>query len=185
MAKSISLQRVVLISLSVIIVVAWLATFFNRYIPYGCQFEVVMSGSMEPSLKTGSLMLIRSVNPREYKVGDIVSFHPPLPNKISVTHRITKLYFSDDGVPEMATKGDANTNGDPWVTSLGAIEGKKILAVPWIGYGILFLQTPYGFLGVALLTFLGVVAAELAFIGMILRTAWNDWLSKFTAAKKV
>jgi len=184
MPKQVSLHRIMLIILSVIIVVAWLATFLNRYIPYGFQFEVVTSGSMEPSLKTGSLVLIRAMNPREYKVGDIVSFHPPLPKKMSVTHRITKLYSSDDGIPEMATKGDANTNGDPWVTSLGAIEGKKIIAIPWIGYGIQFLQTPHGFLGVALLTFLGVVAAELTFIGQVMSDVLNGWLTRF-AAKKV
>jgi len=184
MAKISHLKRLVLIGFGFFTLLIWVVTFLHYHALYGFQLEVVVSGSMEPNLKTGSLVIIQSVPPHQYRVGDIVSFHPPIKERISVTHRITKLYQSVSGVPEMATKGDANSNGDPWVTSLGAIEGKEVMALPWIGYGVLFLQTPYGFLGVALLTFLGVVSAEITLIWRILVDQIGQYIWRHITAKK-
>ncbi len=66
----------------------------------------VVSGSMEPTIKVGDIIVI-DVNDKKYKVGDIITF---LMDDTFVTHRIVSI----DG-DYMTTKGDNinNTEDDP------------------------------------------------------------------------
>ena len=48
----------------------------------------VLSGSMEPTIKAGDLIGVRSVDPESLTVGDIVTLQPESGNPTLVTHRI-------------------------------------------------------------------------------------------------
>lgn len=151
----------------------------------GFHLKVIMSGSMDPAIKTGSLVVIQSVPSAAYVVGDIVSFHPAVRNPPDITHRITRLFSTTTGARVMATKGDANANGDPWVTSVGAIQGREIFTVPWIGYGVLFMKTPYGFVGFIVISFMILVWPELQFLRDCTNRCWQ-WVrlkSVYTAKR--
>lgn len=113
--------------------------------------HVIVSGSMQPTLAPGSIVITRVMQPMAYQQDNIISFIPPTsPNQI-VTHRIARVFMGEGGVREFQTKGDSNSNGDSWVLSAGNIEGKVMWVMPWAGYLIWALQTPTGFLGGALL----------------------------------
>lgn len=127
---------------------------------HGFRVEAILSGSMKPALDTGSLVLIRELKPWQYQAGDIVSFRPPTKDGGNVTHRIVSLAMLD-GVPAMRTKGDANDSVDPWQSSLGAVTGKTLFSVPWLGYPVAWLKQPVGFIAVLLVTFCLCVLPEL------------------------
>ncbi len=109
----------------------------------GYKFLVVRSGSMEPAMKTGSLLLIKSNENNEYQEGDIVTFGPVSDAKMLITHRISKVE-GKNGELVYTTKGDANDGPDPRKLREEQILGKFFLAIPLIGYVVGFTQTPLG-----------------------------------------
>ena len=124
----------------------------------------VLSGSMEPSIRTGSLLITRERPADSYRVGDIVAFRVPFRGNILIVHRLTRLYLNADGVWTVETKGDANSSGDAWALSLGNIEGKTVVAIPYIGYLVAWTKTSFGFLAFVLLSFFLCVLWEMRWV---------------------
>jgi len=87
----------------------------NGYVQIGgySLFRVV-TGSMEPELPVGSLLLCRQTPIDQIKEGDIVCFVSRSPEMMGrvITHRVVSIY--DDGVGKLLleTKGDANLSAD-------------------------------------------------------------------------
>ncbi len=109
---------------------------------FGWGNAVVMSGSMEPELPIGSLVIIKNQN--DYSIGDVVTYEEE--NSTLVTHRLLSLN-NDVAV----TKGDANnTNDSPIKTE--QIRGKVQAVLPRAGNVLLWLKSP---VGVVLLLLLG------------------------------
>ncbi|HAV11558.1 MAG TPA: signal peptidase I [Candidatus Moranbacteria bacterium] len=100
----------------------------------------VQSGSMEPAIKTGSLIFIKP-SP-SYGIGDIVT-KKVSGSKTTVTHRITEE-MTKDGKTYFRTKGDANEGVDMELTPLSDVIGKTILTVPYLGYPVSFARTTQG-----------------------------------------
>ncbi|MEK9181396.1 MAG: signal peptidase I, partial [Patescibacteria group bacterium] len=83
------------------------------------QIKIVQSGSMEPDIKTGSVVIIKPLSTdstsslqagsgqASYKVGDVVTFGKDTKKDIPTTHRIIKSRV-ENGVMIFTTKGDAN-----------------------------------------------------------------------------
>ena len=105
---------------------------------------VVVSGSMEPEIKTGSLVFTKSIDPSQIKVGDIVAFTSPSNPKEAILHRIFSL--KNTSPPTFQTKGDRNKLPDPWDLMAVGILGKQAFIIPYIGYIIAFVKTPLGFI---------------------------------------
>lgn len=87
----------------------------NGYVQFGgfSLFRVV-TGSMEPTLPVGSLLLCRETAIEEIQEDDIVCFRskdPMIMGKI-VTHRVVNVLQSGDGDVLLETKGDANLSAD-------------------------------------------------------------------------
>jgi len=72
---------------------------------------VVISGSMEPEIMTGDLLIATKVPADSLEVGDVVSLPSALTDSL-VTHRITAIEAAD-GARTITMKGDANTAPDP------------------------------------------------------------------------
>lgn len=111
-------------------------------IPGGIKTFVVRSGSMEPSIKTGSVVII--LPQKTYKVGDVVTYGPNTKLKAPTTHRI----ISQSGTPDrrfFLTKGDANNTPDVREISQREIIGKVMLDIPYFGYVVAAAQKPWGF----------------------------------------
>jgi signal peptidase len=106
------------------------------------QVKVVKSGSMEPAIKTGGIVIDRPA--ASYSVGDIITFGADTRTQIPTTHRIVAV--SGEGSGQMfTTKGDANDAPDPGSTRLSDIRGKVIFTAPYIGYVLDFARKPLGF----------------------------------------
>jgi signal peptidase len=103
---------------------------------------IVLSGSMEPGIMPGDLIITKNTNPEDIKVGDVITFRPD--KSAAISHRVTEI--SNEGVLSFYTKGDANINPDKDAVLPESLEGKYILRIPKLGNVALFLQTPIGLL---------------------------------------
>ena len=94
----------------------------------------VVSGSMEPSIKTGSVAIIETnlTDFKDIKEGDIITLDI---GGSFVTHRAVDI--TEDGV---YTKGDANNAKDPWIVTNDNYYGKELFSIPYIGFLIVFIR---------------------------------------------
>lgn len=111
-------------------------------VPGNLKVKVVKSGSMEPYIKTGGIVVIKPSG--TYKVGDVVTFGEDTKTQIPTTHRIISIE-GEGALQEFVTKGDANDTEDPETTKLSEIRGKVILTVPYLGFVLDFAKRPLGF----------------------------------------
>ena len=124
----------------------------------------VMSGSMEPEIKTGSVIFVEQVNPKDLKKGDIITFS--VNKSVSpVTHRIVKI--SKDG--KITTKGDANSTNDVDAVSLSSVKGGEIFTLPYLGYISEWTKTPLGFIFFIILPALLIIINEIFNIRKIVK----------------
>jgi signal peptidase len=95
----------------------------------------VMSGSMEPTLSPGDMIVVAGVNPtgEDIQVGDIITFMPFPNDPTMVTHRVIGKSISPSDGPLFITQGDANGAADKPVLAK-QIRGKFLYSVPFIGY---------------------------------------------------
>jgi signal peptidase I len=100
----------------------------------------VYSGSMRPTLGVGSLAVDRVVPARSVRVGDVVTFNDPYVKGRLVTHRVTQIIPTKQGLA-YRTKGDANAARDPWAIRLTGHVGRVAFHVPVAGYLLYYAHT--------------------------------------------
>ena len=123
----------------VIAVIALLLIAFIALKAAGFQFFVVMSGSMEPVLPVGSVVLVEPTPYNEIQVGDDISFVVG-EEKVTVTHRVVE---KDEGANTLTTKGVANNVSDDPIPA-SAVIGKVIFDIPLVGRLLYFLSSLQG-----------------------------------------
>lgn len=93
---------------------------------FGYRPVYVLTGSMEPYMKTDSIVITKDVkNIDEINVGDVVTYHITDDDgkRLVITHRIKEI--SKDGT--ITTKGDNNNVPDAYELSIDNIEAKVVL----------------------------------------------------------
>ena len=112
-------------------------------IPGNIQAKIVKSGSMEPTIKTGGLVIIALSD--SYQIGDVITFGKDTKTQIPTTHRIIEITGSDS-LQTFITKGDANDAPDPTKTKQSEVSGKVIFSLPYLGFVLDFARKPFGFI---------------------------------------
>lgn len=98
---------------------------------FGFRTFYVESGSMEPTLKTGSLLYVKTgYSFEEYRPDDIVTFVSD-DGKSSFTHRIVGVDYANC---TFVTKGDANPTEDYEKADPSCAAGKVQYSIPCLGY---------------------------------------------------
>ena len=169
--RVISASRLVLgVALAVLIVGVTTALLLTRVVPLtGRQTLVIVGWSMEPSVPSGSAVVITPVQPADLRVGDVVSLRSG-PEQAVFTHRITR-FVEVDGQLFMQAQGDANRDVDPSLVPFVAVLGRVDWSFPAVGLLVAYLDLPAGklfaiFLGLTLIVSLrlldklAAVAAE-------------------------
>lgn len=110
-------------------------------IPGNYKILVVQSGSMEPAIKTGSVVIVKPFD--DYRSGEVITFGG-VNKKITTTHRIVDLEVVS-GEIYYITKGDANNAEDTNKVSKDKVIGKVLLSVPYVGYAVAAAKEPAGF----------------------------------------
>lgn len=109
---------------------------------FGIKPAVVLSGSMEPEIRTGDLIFIRNTDISSLKEGDVICY---LSSGKAVTHRIESITAGEDGKARYITRGDANNAQDRLPVEADQIQGIWNGArIGGLGNFILFMQTPIG-----------------------------------------
>lgn len=101
---------------------------------------VVRSGSMEPVIATGGMVLVRTVAASEIEVGDVVAVDRP--DHTRVIHRVVSVQHRG-AAAQLALKGDANTDNDP-VPVVVTTAGRLVFTAPWLGRVGPFLSSAKG-----------------------------------------
>jgi len=129
---------------------------FYRPVPLAgdTHYLVVQSGSMEPALPVGSVVVIKPVDPNKLQKDEIICFKRSGPQ--SITHRIFDV--TDEG---FITKGDANKAPDNFILEKKDIIGKVVFTIPYLGYLNHFVGTPLGFTLLIILPATIIIAEEI------------------------
>lgn len=108
------------------IVIIWFAMGVFTYAP-----RVILSGSMEPEIKTGDVVITHKIAGKDARVGDIILF--PYEKDMKVTHRIIAV-SDQQGAKLFTTKGDANPEPDSNLVPEDNVQGKVVTVIPKMGW---------------------------------------------------
>ena len=111
---------------------------------FGWRFDTVYSGSMEPAINVGAMVVVSQVDPATIREGDIITFASHNKADSFVTHRVVGV-TNDGRALLFRTKGDANNAPDEELVRASDVVGKVRLSVPYAGYAADFLRKPLGF----------------------------------------
>ena len=101
---------------------------------------VVRSGSMEPTIPTGSMVVVERVPVQDIRVGDIVAVERP--DHTRVTHRVIGIE-QRGSTAELTLKGDANEDPDPVPVTVRRAD-RLVRQIPGVGRVAAELATPRG-----------------------------------------
>lgn len=105
---------------------------------------IVLSGSMEPEIGAGDLIICKQIDSEQVKKGDVIAFFDPDSKEGKVlTHRVVKV-VDEDGVLSYRTKGDANNTEDRSLVPADSLVGIYQFRIPGAGNIAMFMQSPAG-----------------------------------------
>lgn len=139
---------------------------------FGYSILEVVSGSMEPTIMVGDLIVI-DTDCGNYQKGDIITFRDV--NGSFVTHRILEI-----GIDEMITKGDNNDSQDE-AMSPATIVGKYVTRIPQLGSVMSSLKNP---LVMALILAIGIIICFLVSTDKDLKPKLTEEEKEFLEFKK-
>ena len=127
----------------------------------GLQVFTVLSGSMEPTYHTGSLIYVKKVDATKLSEGTVITFM--LDEDTIATHRIVGVVpdEQDPSVIRYRTKGDANANEDGGLVHYKNVVGTPVFTIPKLGYLANYIQHPPG-------TYVAISAGALILLLMFL-----------------
>lgn len=114
---------------------------------FGYKSMIVLSGSMEPTIMKGDLIIVKKVNSDYLKAKDIIAFRNK--DKTITSHRIIKVDKIDSKL-YFKTKGDNNNTMDEDVVVAKDIEGIYVSRIPELGNFLMYIQTIQGFITVTM-----------------------------------
>lgn len=108
---------------------------------FGYQLKTVLSGSMDPTFETGSVITLKTGGDMtRFQEDDVITYY--MEDDVLVTHRIIEV---KNGGKQYITKGDANDGADLTPVLQENIVGMYTgLTVPYVGYLFTFANTNEG-----------------------------------------
>ena len=135
------ITALIIVTLSILIIVK--KTLYPHKIPdiMGIKPFIVLTGSMEPNIKTGDLVLVKEVNIEQLKEGDIIAFRH-IEEDVVLIHRIVGRETEEEII--LRTKGDNNQTEDKLKVNCENIEGIYIMRFEKIGEIAMFMRSHEG-----------------------------------------
>lgn len=133
-----------IVSTVLVVVVVLMALLLVGVRLVGLQVYTVLSGSMEPTYHTGSLIYVKEVDAAQLQAGQVITFM--LDEDTVATHRIVEVLpdEEDPAVIRFRTKGDANDSEDGGLVHYKNVIGTPVFTVPYLGYVANYIQNPPG-----------------------------------------
>lgn len=156
-----ALTTVLLIVLIALVVFVFISRIKNESPSvFGYHIFQVSSGSMEPELMTGDVILDKEVDPSEIQVGDIITYKGmkgDLENKI-VTHKVKEVKITSDGRRHFITQGIAKGAIEDPEFDESYVIGKYQRKIPLLNHLYTFFLSDYG-----LIAFVGLIVILFAY----------------------
>lgn len=114
------------------------------------------TGSMSPTIPTGSVAVVKEISADEIEIGDVVTVDRP--GELPVTHRVVEYYPQGNGEALIRMKGDANPDVDPGMYRVTTAR-EVLWSVPELAKVIVWFGNPFVLGGISLLAALGVLWA--------------------------
>ncbi len=131
---------------------------------WGWRPNVVASGSMEPAISVGDVVLVASSRPNQLRPGDVILADVAGQPGRTYLHRVVRI---EGG--KVVTRGDANQSEDSTALAFADVKGETRLVVPVVGWPLLWLEQPSPHrVAAAVVTALVIVAAC-----VMARPAWG------------
>lgn len=141
----------------IVILLILLAGILIMKLIYGMEMKAVLTGSMEPELPVGSLLMITPVSYEDIEIGDDITFVRD--EKLTlVTHRVIA---KDNETRQLTTQGIANNVSDN-PTKYENVVGKVVYHIPYLGYLVIMTSTLKGKI-IAVIIIAALVAFSLLF----------------------
>lgn len=135
------LSWMIVFIVSIVLLADIMLVFLPKIAGYECY--AVATGSMEPAIKSGSLLLTKKIELENIQEKDVLTFRDKN-NTIYFTHRVTKV----DKINRIIyTKGDANQLEDPSPTGYEYVKGRVEKVIPFLGYVKIVFTSPYAIIG--------------------------------------
>lgn len=121
----------------------------------------VLSGSMEPAIKTGDVIIVEPLKP-EHQIaeGDVITFRAADAPDMLITHRVVGIVSVNGEPAAYVTKGDSNDTVDLSPVSRSQIVGIQRWRVPYYGYLSDFMRTPQGVVSLVIVPGVLLIAME-------------------------
>lgn len=131
---------------------------------FSLSVTVFITGSMSPTMPTGTGAIVQSVSAAELRTGDVVTVHRP-DTGTPVTHRIVEIddVEGSPGSRALTLKGDDNAYPDRDTYVVDEV-GRVVASLPGVGTVIIWLKHPIAMVAIA------VIVAAIA--------AWALWPSR-------
>lgn len=97
------------------------------------------TGSMSPTIPTGSLAVVREIPAEQIRVGDVVTVDRP--GALPITHRVTSITPEGAGVASITLRGDANPTADPAPYLVSTVR-LVVFSVPGLAYAVAAVSNP-------------------------------------------
>lgn len=127
---------------------------------FGYTSLTVLSGSMQPALGVGDVIVEKRVAPLTVRVGDIVTFRDPADATRLYSHRVVSMRAVGENV-SFVTRGDANTGVERWTIPESGTVGRVAYRVPYLGYVANRAGSRFGRLGLIVLPVILLAFVEL------------------------
>lgn len=165
-----------LVVILVLTIIVFLISRINGSTPsvFGYSIYRVSSGSMEPELMVGDVILDKTVdNPEDLKVGDVITFRSDDYGDMLVTHKIIKAPYEENGKLMLQTKGIANEVEDKPISAEN-VKGIMICKVEFLDTVYNIFLSPWGLLIIIGLIILVFIDELIVFIKSLTGTKSAD-----------
>lgn len=124
---------------------------------FGFRSYIILSGSMEPELQVGDMIVSKQAGAEQIQAGDIITFEDE--NGAVITHRVSDILIND-GETFYQTKGDNNNAKDIGLVSVKEVKGKYAFKIGGAGRLAAKIMTPAGLLLIAFILTAGYIHAN-------------------------
>ena len=122
------------------------------------RFYSVLSGSMEPAISVGSMVVVLEAEEEDLVVGDVITIQKSEDDRVLVTHRIIGI---DRAASLFTTQGDNVDTPDPNPTHYNNIHGRVIFTIPFLGTVTEAAAHPLGMLAIIIIFVMVIVLIEI------------------------
>jgi signal peptidase len=109
----------------------------------GARPYTILTGSMEPAISAGDVVIDERISPLSARTGDVVTFRDPEDQSRQITHRVLRIRRAGSHL-WFVTQGDANNTTEHWRIAADGRLGRVAFVVPWVGHVAVLTHTPWG-----------------------------------------